>query len=201
MTLYHCTGARSMRPLWVMEEMGLDYELVVLPFPPRVHQKTYLGTNPLGTVPYLVDGHVRMTESAGICHYLVGRYGPTPIAVTPDEPDYAAYLNWLYMSDATLTFPQTLFLRYTRLEPPQRQVAQVAEDYRRWFHGRLRAVEAATAERAFLCAGRLTIADVCVGYALHLAASLGLDVDFKENTARYFAGLKQIPSYQRAAAR
>ena len=76
--LYHCHQARSMRPLWVMEEMGLSYQLEVLPFPPRVHQKTYLGTNPLGTVPYLVHGDVRMTESPAICHYLVQRFGPTP---------------------------------------------------------------------------------------------------------------------------
>ncbi|MBT6277903.1 MAG: glutathione S-transferase family protein [Chromatiales bacterium] len=200
LVLFHCSNARSMRPLWVLEEMGLDYELNVLPFPPRVHQKTYLATNPLGTVPYLIDGDVRMSESPAICHYLVERYGPTPLAVNPDEPDYASYLNWLYMSDATLTFPQTLFLRYTRLEPEERRNPQAAEDYRRWFHGRLRSVEAATADRQYLCAGRFTIADVCVAYALHLATSLGLDADFKENTARYFEHIKTIPSYQRACA-
>ena len=50
-TLYHCPGARSMRPLWTLEEMGLEYELVTLPFPPRLLQRDYLEVNPLGTVP------------------------------------------------------------------------------------------------------------------------------------------------------
>ena len=116
-TLYHCPGARSMRPLWTLEEMGLEYELVTLPFPPRFLQREYLEVNPLGTVPCMIDGDVNMTESAGISQYLVDRYGPTPLAVSVDEPDYGAYLNWLHRSDATLTFPQTLVLRYTQLEP------------------------------------------------------------------------------------
>ena len=75
MKLYHCVDARSLRPLWALEEMGLPYELEVLPFPPRVFKKDYLGVNPLGTIPYLVDGDTHMTESSGSCHYLVERYG------------------------------------------------------------------------------------------------------------------------------
>ena len=196
--IYHCQGARSVRPVWTCEEMGLEYELEVLPFPPRMFQKEYLDINPLGTVPCMLDGDVWMSESSGICHYLVERYGPTPLRVDPSDPEYGAYLNWTYYSDATLTFPQTLSLRYTRLEPEERRVPQVAEDYRRWFLGRLRLVEAAVADREFLVAGRFTIADICVGYGLKLAVSLEID-DFKENTRRYWERLQEIPSYRRIA--
>src|SRR5690348_16533753 len=142
LTLYHCFSARSFRPLWALEEMGLPYELKMLPFPPRVHQKDYLGINPLGTIPALIDGDTFMTESAAICEYLATKYGPTPLAVKPDEPSYGSYLNALHFGEATLTFPQTLVLRYTRLEPEERRVPQVADDYAKWFLGRLRAVEA-----------------------------------------------------------
>ena len=194
--LYHCKGARSLRPVWTLEEMGIDYQLEVLPFPPRVFQKEYLGINLLGTVPYMVDGDTHMTESSGMCNYLVERYGPTPLKVEVTDSEYGAYLNWLYFSDATLTFPQTLYLRYTRLEPEERRVPQVAEDYRKWFLGRLRLVEAATADREFLCCGRFTIADICVGYGLHLATSLGIDGEFGDNVKKYWAGLQEQPSYQ-----
>ena len=198
--LYHCPGARSLRPLWTMEEMGLEYELETLPFPPRVFQKEYLGINLLGTVPCFIDGDTKMTESSGICHYLVERYGPTPLAVATDDPEYGAYLNWLYFSDATLTFPQTLFLRYTRLEPEERRVPQVADDYAKWFGGRLRLVEAATGDRDFLVCGRFTIADIAVGYGLHLATSLELSEFFGDNVKRYWEGLQKIPSYQRVSS-
>ena len=120
-TLYHCAAARSFRPLWMLEELGLPYELKMLPFPPRVFAKEYLALNPLGTIPFMIDGETKMSESSGICHYLGTRYGPTPLMVGVDDPAYGAFLNWMYFSDATLTFPQTLVLRYSRLEPEERR--------------------------------------------------------------------------------
>ena len=134
-TLYHCHAARSFRPLWMLEEMGLPYELKMLPFPPRVFAKEYLALNPLGTIPLMIDGETRMTESSGICHYLGTRYGPTPLIVGVDEPAYGAFLNWMYFSDATLTFPQTLVLRYSQLEPEERRNPQVADRLRQMVPG------------------------------------------------------------------
>lgn len=129
-TLHHCAGARSFRALWTLEEMGLPYELKLMAFPPRAREPDYLALNPLGTVPAFFDDGVLMTELAAICHYLATRHGPTPLAVAPDEPGYGAYLNFLHMGEATLTFPQTIVLRYTRLEPPERRVPQAAADLR-----------------------------------------------------------------------
>ena len=199
-TLYHCFAARSFRPLWMLEELGLSYELKMLPFPPRVLARDYLAVNPLGTVPLMIDGDTGMTESAGICHYLGTRHGPTPLIVGLDEPAYGAFLNWMYFSDATLTFPQTLVLRYSRLEPEERRNPQVAADYAKWFFGRLRAVEAATADAEMLCAGRFTAADIAIGYALRLAETIGLAKDFGPNVAAYWQRLQRREGYRRALA-
>ena len=87
-----------------------------------------------------------MTESAAMCQYLAATHADAGLDVAPTHPAYGAYLNWLHMSDATLTFPQTLVLRYGRFEPAERQQPQVVVDYRRWFLARLRAVEAAMAQ-------------------------------------------------------
>jgi len=65
--LYHCVSARSFRPLWALEELGAPYQLRMLPFPPRALQRSYLALNPLGTVPLLLDGDTRMTESSAMC--------------------------------------------------------------------------------------------------------------------------------------
>ena len=198
--LYHCADARSFRPLWTLEEMDLDYELTMLPFPPRALAKDYLGLNPLGTIPLLLDGETRMTESAAICHYLVTRHGPSPLAVSVDEPAYGAFLNALHFGEATLTFPQTLVLRYSRLEPNERRQPQVAEDYRKWFLARLRAVDAAVSDRDWLCADRFTAADISVGYALLLADTLGLADAFSPSVAAYWARLRVREGFQRAKA-
>jgi glutathione S-transferase len=199
-TLYHCAAARSFRPLWTLEELGIPYDLKMLPFPPRVLAKDYLALNPLGTIPLLLDGETRMTESAAIAHYLVTRYGPTPLAVTADEPDFGAFLNWLHFGEATLTFPQTLVLRYSELEPPERRQPQVVEDYSRWFLGRLRAIEAVTARTDTLCGGRFTAADISVGYALLLAQQLGLAAHFGPAVAGYWQRLQERGGFRRAVA-
>jgi glutathione S-transferase len=199
-TLYHCTAARSFRPLWALEELGLAYDLKMLPFPPRAFAKAYLALNPLGTIPLLIDGDTRMTESAAVLQYLVTRYGPTPLAVSVDEPGYGGFLNWLHFGEATLTFPQTLVLRYGKLEPEARRSPQVATDYAKWFFGRLRAVEAAVAGNETLCAGRFTVADISVGYALLLADRIGLAKDFGPAVTAYWQRLQGRDGFRRAVS-
>lgn len=200
-TLHHCVSARSFRPLWMLEELSLPYRLRMLPFPPRVWQRDFLTDNPLGTVPLLEDGPVRMTESAAICQYLSSRVPGTSLAVTPEEPDYAQWLNWLHHGEATLTFPQTLVLRYGRFEPAERRQPQVVEDYSRWFLARLKMVDAAlTAGAPWLCAGRFTAADVSVGYALLLASHLGLLERMSPAIQAYWQRLQERPAFARALA-
>jgi len=199
--LYHCHNARSFRALWALEELGLPYKLHLLPFPPRVLASEYLEQNPLGTIPLLVDGTTRMTESSAIPQYLATRYGPTPLAVSPEEPDYGLWLDWLHRSEATLTFPQTIVLRYTRFEPDERKLKQAADDYTQWFFSRLKHLTRALEDgREWLCAGRFTMADVCTAYALLLAKDLGLDYKFSPEIAAYWERGSLRPAYLAAQA-
>jgi glutathione S-transferase len=197
-TLHHCLSARSFRPLWMLEELGIEYELKVWPFPPRVHVRSFLEINPLGTVPALFDGPVRMTESAAICQYLAARFSPRAMDVAVDELDFGRYLNFVHFGEATLTFPQTLVLRYRHFEPPERRLPQVADDYARWFLARLRSLTLVLADQEYLCAKRFTAADVSVGYALLLAQHLGLDERFEPTLQRYWLQLQRRDGYRRA---
>ncbi|MFM5954301.1 MAG: glutathione S-transferase family protein [Novosphingobium sp.] len=197
--LYHCADARSFRALWALEELGLPYQLTLMPFPPRARFEGYRDINPLGTVPALVVDGALMTESSAIPHFLATRFGPSDLAVAADEPDYARYLNFLFMGEATLTFPQTIHLRYTRLEPPERRVAQAAEDYAQWFGSRLRNAEAMM-HGDFVAAGRFTMADVSVAYAVMLAFAVGLEEQVTPGMAAYLERLSQRGGFQRAKA-
>lgn len=200
MKLYHCSNSRSMRCLWALEEMGLDYELETLPFPPRIFAKHYKEVNPLATVPALIDGEVMLTESSGICHYLAEKYGPTPLSVKPDEADYGAYLNWMYRSDATLTFPLTIVFRYSTLEPEERRLPQAAEDYRKWFLGRWAAVETWLEARDYLCAERFTMADISVAFALHFARIIGVNEAMTPNVSKWWERISSRPAFAKATA-
>ena len=192
---YSCEGSRGIRPIWTAEEMGLDYEVEMLPFPPRFLHKEYLDINILGTVPFMIDGELEMTESVGMSQYLVDVYGPSELKVKKDESDYGEYLNWLSHSDATLTFPQTVYLRYTFQEPGVADKA--AEGYRRWFVKRLKLLEKTLEDREYLCANRFTIADICVSYALYLASQLGIEEAFTPNIKRWTEMLFERPAFQK----
>lgn len=196
--LWHCQNSRSLRALWTLEELGIDYELEVMPFPPRFRQRDYLTINPLGTVPFLKDGDTTLTESSGICAYLVEKHPDTDLRLTPDHSDYGDYLNWLFHSDATLTFPQTLIVRYGVFEAPERRLPQVVEDYKRWYLARLDRLNEHLKTHEYLCADRFTIADIAIHYALYFGEMLGHADEYEPQTFEYLQRLKQRPAFVRA---
>lgn len=201
MRLYHSDNSRSFRALWALEEVGAAYELISLNFPPRETAPEYLGINPLGTVPFLVDGETRMTESAAICQYLADRYPGARLNVAPDAPRYGDYLNALHYGEATLTVPQAIYLRYALFEPEERRSEQVSEDYRVWFHARLSWLDVMLARGRFVAGDDFTIADISTGYALMLARHFGLDDGISDRQAEYFRELTARPAWGRAYAR
>ncbi len=198
MLIYSCKGSRGIRPLWTLEELGVGYDVKILPFPPREKSPEFLKINPLGTIPFLVDGDVQMTESVAMSMYFVNKYKPTELAVAPHERDFASYLNWLAHSDATLTFPQTVVLRYTLQEPGVADAAALG--YRKWFVSRLKLLENHLENRAYLCSERFTIADICVSYALVLAKQLNIEQAMKPNISRWINRLFQREGYKRATS-
>lgn len=198
-TLYTCAGSRGLRATWAAQEAGAEIDLKILPFPPRFLAPEYLEINPLGTVPMLVCGNSRLTESCAIAHYLATRGGMTDLAIAPGEADYAEYLDFTYHADATITFPQTVYMRFAIFEK-DKGWAEAGEAYAKWFHKRLVKVEQRLKGREYLCADRFTVADICVGYALILAKSVGLDGGVPDSLKEYRERLIARAGYKRAAA-
>ena len=198
--LYTCARSRGLRATWAAEEAGVDIDLRILPFPPRYLAPEYMAINPLGTVPMLVDGETRLTESCAIAHYLATRAGYTDLAIAPGERDYGEYCDYTYHADATITFPQTVYMRFVLFEK-DKGLQEAGHAYAKWFHKRLIKVEERLANREYLCADRFTVADICVGYALILAASVGLDEGVPDSLKAYRQRLTARPAYQRALSR
>lgn len=198
--LYTCARSRGLRATWAAEEAGVDIDLRILPFPPRYLAPDYMAINPLGTVPMLVDGDSRMTESCAIAHYLASRDGPTELVISPGEPDYAEYCDFTYHADATITFPQTVYMRFVLFEK-DKGLGEAGHAYAKWYWKRLVKVEERLKDREFLCGDRFTVADICCGYALILSASVGLDEGVPDSLKAYRDRLTARPGYQRAFAR
>jgi len=200
-TIYHSQNARSLRVLWVLEEIGAKAEVKTLPFPPRKLQPEYLALNPAGTVPLMIDGERVMTESLAICEYLVGKHGNSSLVVPPNDPERAPYLQWLWYGESTIMLPLGMIARVERLKTPGAASDAILADARETLAARLNLLEQRLDGRDFLVAGRLTLADVSVGFALHVGTVLfGLGNLFGPRARAYFERLRSRPAYRRAEA-
>jgi len=201
--LFHCVGARSLRTLWTLKELGLHYELITMPFPPRAQpfRKEWKEINPLGTVPFFVDveENARMTESSGTAFYLAERFDREDrrVSFSPEDAEFAKFINLLFQSDAVFTFPLTLRLRYKVFEP-HRMLQEVGEDYTKWFLTRLKNVDAILQSDGtpFLCGEKFTIADICVSFGIWLAKENGLDEHLASETKEYLNRVTSRKAFQ-----
>lgn len=199
MILYTCEKSRGFRVSWAAAELGVELDYRMLPFPPRFLAKEYLSENPLGTIPLLVDGETRMTESSAIAQYLAAKAGGSDLEVSPQEADFGAYLDFLHHADATITFPQTVYMRFAVFEK-DKGLTDAGIAYADWFEKRLVKVEQRLEAREFLCANRFTMADVAVGYALWLTTMNGLADRLTPRAKDYLARLKERDGFKRAVA-
>jgi glutathione S-transferase len=101
-TVYGAPPTRALRVIWMLEEMGLDYRVRPVDMRTRRQDAEFMAASPAGAAPGLADGQVAMMESVAILEYLGARHGPTPLVVTPDEPDFPLYLQYLHYGEASL---------------------------------------------------------------------------------------------------
>jgi glutathione S-transferase len=198
-TVYHAQNTRSMRVLWLLEELGVKAEIRSLPFPPSKLQPDYLTVNPTGTVPTLVDGSVRLTESMAICEYLAAKHN-SPMLVGTSDPARIEFVQWLWYGESTLMTPLSRIATVSRLQRKGADIDAVIEDARNNAGVRLGALERRLEGRDFLVAGRLTLADISAGYPLHLVGLFGIDRLLGPKTAAYRERLRSRPAYQRVIA-
>lgn len=198
-TVYHAKNTRSMRVLWILEELGVKAEIKSLPFPPSKRQPDYLAVNPTGTVPTMIDESVRLTESMAICEYLAAKYDSSML-VAPGDPARTEFVQWLWYGESTLMTPLSRMATVGRLERKGPDIDAVLEDARGNAGVRLKALEQRLEGRDFLVAGRLTLADISVGYPLYLVGLNRMDHLLGPRSTAYRERLRSRPAYQKAIA-
>ena len=119
LTVYHVTGTRSVRILWLLNELGLPYETVAMPFDHHIlHGEAYLSLNPLGKVPAIDDDGFLLTESGAITQYILAKYGQGRLEPVPrpkaGTPCHGRFLQWLYFPEATMMPPLATLVRERR---------------------------------------------------------------------------------------
>jgi glutathione S-transferase len=196
-TLYHAPRTRSIRVRWLLEEMGLPYKLEPVQFAQRpAGDEAYAEIHPLRKVPAFTDGDTVVLESLATLQYILGRYGPSPLEIRPDEPDYGRYLQWLHFGEAGMIMPVSLLLAHTALLPEdKRDPAMVA-----WARAETDKLidclsSHAIGEREFIAGDRFTAADISVGYMFYLLKIIRQFGDAPDNLKAYFKNLTQRESW------
>ena len=194
--VFHIPHTRSLRILWLAEEMKLPYEIKkeTLGKP----SAELLAANPSGKIPTIRDGAVVMAESTAIMHYLTQKYGPTPLALPLDHARYADYAQFLIFGEASMAAPLNPVLRTLFTAPDDQKQNFTVDAAKTIFRLRLKDVETQLGKGEYL-AGEFSAADISVGWALDFGASLGLDADYSPPVRAYYARLLARPAFQAAA--
>ena len=200
MKLYFAPSTRAERTAWLLNELGLDYELVRYKLGDEaMRSPEYLAVNPNGRVPVLDDGNVLITESTAIAQYLVAHYGAGRFAPPVDSPDFPAYLQWLHYAEGMLMAPIGNYVVETILLPPDRRSEVHAKRALKLLGNLLKAVDAHLADRNYL-AGEFTAADTVTGHACLISEQIGCELSELHNVAAYIERLRVRPALQKVLA-
>ena len=204
-TIYHMPRTRSVRLVWLMEELGEEYRIERLSMPVP---EAYLSVSPTGAIPAIDDGGIRMTGSIAILQYLTGRRlvagDETAKALTvgplPDPAAYAEHLQFLHFGEADLATPISAIFR-GQLAAKDGDPSNPTFD---WLVGalakRLAMLDNHFADgRTWITGENFTIADISIAYPLGRLETVKLEHLLTPNLAAYRARLQARPAYRRAA--
>lgn len=198
--LHFAPKSRAVRVAWLLEELGLQYEVIAYALgDPAMRTPDYRRVHPMGRVPVLEDGDLRLMESGAILEYLLTRHGEGRFRPAPDSADYPAYLQWLHYAEGMLMPPINSYMVETFFLPPERRSQGHAKRAIKLLGQMLVGVEAALAGRDHL-AGAFSAADIMTGFAVMSARTIGVDFDALPHLKAYMARLEARPAYRVAAA-
>ena len=198
MKIYHAPNTRSVRIVWLFEELGLPYELERFRLgDAAMRTPEYLAVHPLGRVPVLEDGAVRIFESGAIVEYVLARYADGRLAPDTTSPEFPTYLQWLHYAEGILMPPVNTIVVETQFLPEERRNPVNVERAMRLLSRMLGAVERGLEGRTYL-AGSFSGADIMSGHACIVAARLGADMTGKPNLAAYIERLQARPALKKA---
>ena len=197
--LHFAPNSRASRTLWLLEELGLDYELNRMEFNPKdLKSDEHRARHPLGRVPVLEDGDVSIYESGAIAEYLLDCHKNGGLKPAIDDPRYPEYLQWFHYCEGMVMPPINTIVVHTLLLPPERQDATVREQAKRLLGKAWVPVESAIEGREYLI-GDFSAADTMLGHACIMSKRLGtINEGNYPNLSAYAERLQARPACAKA---
>ena len=209
--VHHLNNSRSQRILWLLEELGLDYEIKKYQRDPKtmLAPPELRAVHPLGKSPVIQDGDTVVAESGAIVEYLVDRYGPA-LAPKPGTPERLRYTYFLHYAEGSAIPPLLLKLVFDQVEkspffvrPIARAIAhKVKNSYvLRQIRQHLAYLEGELGKRTWFVGDDFSGADIQLSFPLEAAAMRGgLDGQYP-NLVAFLDKIHARPAYRRALER
>jgi len=194
--LYHAPLTRSIRIYWLLEELGVPYQLELVKFTPG--KTPFAQATPYGKVPAIEDGDLTMFESGAIVEYVLERYGEGRLAPRVGTPERGQFLQWLHFAEATALPPLGDIVRHTIFKPEAERIPAVVEDARTRAAAGFAVVERALEGKQYLLGREFSAADVMMGVTLLIARRLKVLDEKYPNLTAYLTRLEARPALQKA---
>ncbi|MEQ8412520.1 MAG: glutathione S-transferase family protein [Erythrobacter sp.] len=213
LTLHHLEYSQSFRILWLLEELGADYELKAYDRDPETNlaPEDYKALSPLGTAPVVTEGDLVLAESNAIIDYILDKYPDSPLRPSPGSSDRARHLFWFHAAQGSLMSTQMVSMVLTLLEsrtpwPISALLKAIFGQVRKLFvNPRLDALfgemEKDLAEKPFFGGDRLTAADITLVYPMFAARDKGAFELGYPNISGWFERVEAMDSFKAARAK
>lgn len=191
MKLYYARESRAVRVAWVLEELGLEYDVHKFSLGDRsMREPAYLSLHPMGRVPTLEDGKIRLFESGAIVQYILEKYGNGRFVPRSNNSNFASYLQWFHYAEGMIMPPMNTLVVETILLPPERRIEINVKRASKLLNQMLHAVNENLSDKAYLVGPELTAAEFMTGHAVIMSQRLGIDMQDKPYLIEYIKRLE-----------
>lgn len=199
MKLYYAQNTRAVRIAWLLEELGLPYEIEKFQLgSPEMRSPDYRKIHPMGRVPALEDGDITLFESGAIVEWVLAVHGNGRLQPPVGTKEFAQYLQWFHYCEGMIMPPINTIVVETILLPPERRTEANAKRAIKLLSQMLTAVETHMEGRDYL-AGEFTAADIMTGHSVTVSREmLKLDFSGLPNLNAYADRLLARPALQKA---
>ena len=198
MKLYFAPNSRAVRIAWLLEELGLEYDVEKYKVGDRaLRTPEYYKIHPMGRIPVLEDGETRIYESGAIVQYLLARHGDGKFVPDVNDPSFPEYLQWLHYAEGSIMGQVNILVVETILLPREKRNDVNVNRALKLLRVALGNVDNRLQDREYL-AGTFTGADIMTGHACFGAMNAGAEIDDYEHLNTYINRLLKRPALEKA---
>ena len=196
--VHFAPNSRAGRIIWLLEELGLPYEVNKMRFHPEdLKSETHRARHPLGRVPVLEDDGKLIWESGAIVEYILECHEKADLKPDKRDPSFPAYLQWFHYCEGMVMPPVNTIVVQTVLLPPDRRDETALSQSKKLLTRALEPVNTELSGRDYLI-GNFSAADIMLGHACFMSNRLGCVPEEMSNLKRYVDNISSRPAFDLA---